>query len=167
MDIFLVILLWIFLVCGVVLTACGLFGNTVVFSALVIYAIITGFGPLSLGELLVLGVLFAAGEFIEYLFTLLGVKWLGASKLSGWMAILGTVIGAFIGGLVLWGFGVIIGGFIGAMVGAMLTELAIKKHFVPALKAALGAFAGKVGAMFIKLAIALIMLIYVAKVIRW
>lgn len=145
---------------GLFLTVIGLFGNIIIFGAVLLYAFLTGFYPIGLRELLVIGLLYGTGEFLEYVFTILGVRWLGASRLAGWMAILGTIIGAMTGGMLLWGLGVVIGGFIGAFLGVLLTELIVKGEIGPAIKAGLGAFIGKTGAVFVKLCIAIIMVIY-------
>lgn len=148
------------LLLGLFITAIGLFGNIIIFGAALLYAFLTGFYPLGIRELIVIGLLYGIGEFLEYVVTLLGVKWLGASRISGWMAILGTIIGAMIGGTFLWGIGVVIGGFLGAFLGALITELIVKGEIELALKAGLGAFIGKTGAVFVKLCIAIIMVIY-------
>lgn len=140
------------LVLGLVITAIGLFGNIIIFGAILVYAFLTGFYPIGLKELLLIGFLYCIGEFLEYVVTLLGVKWLGASRIAGWMAILGTIIGVMAGG--------VIGGFLGAFLGALITELIVKGEILPALKAGLGAFIGKTGAIFVKLCIAIIIIIY-------
>ena len=165
MELWFLIPLFFMLLIGVGLTAVGLFGNTVVFISIVIYALLTGFYPIGLRELVIIGLLYGLGELLEYVFTLLGVRWLGASRASGWVAILGTIIGAIIGGTVMPGIGIIIGGFLGAILGALITELIIKGKIGPALKAGFGAFLGKTGAMFVKLAIAIIIIVYTYKVI--
>lgn len=153
------------LLLGLFITAIGLFGNVVIFGSALLYAFLTGFYPIGMRELLVIGLLYGTGELLEYVFTLLGVKWLGASRISGWMAILGTMIGAIYGGMLMWGIGVVIGGFLGAILGALITELIVKGKIGPALKAGLGAFIGKAGAVFVKLAIAIIMIIYIMRTI--
>lgn len=163
MDIWITIPFFIILLVGLILTAVGLFGNIVVFGAAILYAFLTGFHPIGIKELLIIGLLYGSGELIEYVFTLMGVKWLGASRASGWMAIVGTLIGATFGGSILWGTGIIIGGFLGAMLGALITELIIKGEIIPALRAALGAFIGKTGAMFVKLTIVIIIIIFIIR----
>lgn len=150
---------------GLIITAIGLFGNAVIFCATVLYAFLTGFYPIGIRELLVIGLLYGIGEFMEYILTLLGVRWLGASRISGWMAILGTIIGAIYGGSILWGIGIIIGGFLGAFLGAFITELIIKNKPGPTLKAGLGAFIGKAGAVFFKLSIAIIIVVYIMRIL--
>lgn len=153
------------LLIGLFITAVGLFGNVIILGAALLYAFLTGFYPLGIRELLVIGILYGIGEVLEYVFTILGVKWLGASRISGWMAIVGTVIGAIFGGILMWGIGVVIGGFLGAVLGAFITELIVKGKPGPALKAGLGAFVGKVGAVFVKLSIAIIMIIFIMRTI--
>lgn len=148
---------------GLFVTAIGLFGNVIIFGAALLYAFLTGFYPLGIRELLVIGILYGVGELLEYVFTILGVKWLGASRISGWMAIIGTVIGAIYGGTLIWGIGVVVGGFLGAILGAFITELIVKGKPGLALRAGIGAFVGKVGAVFVKLVIAVIMIVYILK----
>lgn len=140
------------LVLGLLITAIGLFGNIIIFGAVLLYAFLTGFCPIGLKELILIGLLYFIGEFLEYIVTLLGVKWLGASRAAGWMAILGTIIGVMTGG--------VIGGFAGAFLGALITEFIVKGEILPALRAGLGAFIGKTGAIFVKLCIAIIIIIY-------
>jgi len=165
MALWLVIPLLMVLFIGLGLTAVGLFGNTIIFGAVIVYALITGFSLLGIKAVIVIGLLYGAGELLEYVFTLTGVRWLGASRAAGWMSILGTIVGAVSGGAVVWGIGVIIGGFLGAILGALLTELVLKKKVGLALKAGLGAFLGKTGAMLVKLEIAIIIILYTVKII--
>lgn len=163
MTLWLLIPLLVVLFAGLVLTAAGLFGNTVIFGAIVFYATITGFSTLGVKAVLIIGLLYGAGELLEYVFTLMGVQWLGASRAAGWMSILGTIVGAICGGTMMWGVGVIIGGFLGAILGALLTELILKRRLWPAVKAGLGAFMGKAGAMLVKLVIAVIIILYTVR----
>lgn len=163
METWINILFFIILFIGLIITAVGLFGNAIIFCAAILYALLTGFHPIGIRELILIGLLYGFGEFLEYLLTLMGVKWLGASKISGWMAIFGTIIGAMYGGTMMWGIGIIIGGFAGAFLGALITELIIKERIFPALKAGIGAFIGKTGAIFAKLTIAVIIIIYIMR----
>lgn len=167
MEIWITLPFYLLLFIGLIITAIGLFGNAIIFVSTLVYAFLTGFYPLGIKELIIIGSLYALGELLEYVFTLLGVKWLGASRIAGWMAVLGTLFGAIYGSMLLWGIGVIIGGFLGAIIGAFLTELIIKGHFISALKAGIGAFVGKVGAIFAKLSIAIIIIIYILKVMYY
>lgn len=167
MEIWILIPFFIVLGLGLLLTSVGLFGNIVVFGSIVGYAILTGFWSIGFKELLILGILYGTGELLEYVFTMIGVRWLGASRLAGWMAILGTIAGAMVGGAIFWVVGVVAGGFIGAILGALITELIIKGNIGLAFKAGLGAFLGKTGSIFVKLVIAVIMIMYVLRIISY
>lgn len=167
MEIWILIPFYALLLIGFFLTAVGLFGNHVIFWSIVVYSIITGFFPIGIKQLLALGILYGLGELLEYILTLMGVKWLGASRIAGWTAILGTIVGAMYGGAMFWVVGVVIGGFVGAMLGAFVTELIIKNNIGLALKAGLGAFLGKTGSIFLKLVIAVIMIVYVLKIVSF
>lgn len=163
MEIWIAIPFFGILIIGLFLTAVGLFGNVIIFSAVLLYAFLTGFSTIGIRELVVVGLLYGIGELLEYVFTLMGVKWLGASRISGWMAVIGTMAGAMLGGSFVWGIGVVIGGFIGAFLGALITELIVRREIGPALKAGLGAFIGKTGAVIVKLSIAVIIVIYITR----
>lgn len=164
-DSLLIITLFIILIVGLVLTLSGLFGNTVIFIAVIVYALLSGFQTISLINLVIIGGLYLLGELLEYLFTLIGVRRLGASKAASWMALLGAFLGAFWGGTLFLGFGIIIGGFIGAVTAAIITELVIKNDLGLALRAGWGALIGKVSAMVVKAVIAVIIIVYVAQLV--
>ena len=148
------ILWWI--LAGLIMIA-GLIGTVVpalpgvpmVFAGLLLLAWSTGFEPVGLGTLGVLGVLTAVSILIDFLASALGAKRLGASQRAFWGATLGAVVGLFFG---------LPGIILGPFVGAVSAELSAGRGAVQAGRSGYGARIGIVLCTAAKLSIAFLML---------
>lgn len=148
------ILIWIMcIICitigvlGVILPA--LPGSPLVLAGLFILAWADGFHNVGWVTLIVLGLMTLISVGIDLIFTTLGVKRTGASKVAIAGAVLGTIIGLFFGIA-----GIIIGPFAGAFIG----ELLYRKNLIQAGKAGIGAWIGIVLGTAAKLALVFAMI---------
>ncbi len=166
LDISLAVLGWsaliIAVLIGIALDLVGLFGNWIIFAAMVIAWIVMGFVPfgwLGIGLMLGFAVL---GEVLETLAAGFGAKKFGGSKGSMLAALVGCLGGAimFTPLIPIPLVGTLIGACIGAFMGAALWEY-IKHEKRPneALWTGLGAALGKVAGLFVKTAAGFAMLI--------
>jgi uncharacterized protein YqgC (DUF456 family) len=124
-------------------------GVPMVFAGLLLLAWSTGFEPVGLGTLGVLGILTALSILIDFLAASLGAKRLGASQRAFWGATLGAVIGLFFG---------LPGIILGPFVGAVSAELSAGRGAVQAGRSGYGAWIGIVLGTAAKLTIAFLML---------
>ena len=124
-------------------------GVPMVFAGLLLLAWSTGFEPVGLGTLGVLGALTAVSILIDFLASALGAKRLGASQRAFWGATLGAVVGLFFG---------LPGIILGPFVGAVSAELSAGRGAVQAGRSGYGAWIGIVLGTAAKLTIAFLML---------
>ena len=124
-------------------------GVPMVFAGLLLLAWSTGFEPVGLGTLGVLGILTTLSILIDFLAASLGAKRLGASKRAFWGATLGAVVGLFFG---------LPGIILGPFVGAVSAELSAGRGAVQAGRSGYGAWIGIVLGTAAKLTIAFLML---------
>lgn len=96
----------------------------------------------TVGQLVVWGVLVAVVQVLDYVTPILGTKYSGGSKWGNWECVIGTVVGIFL--FAPWG--ILLGPFLGALVGELLGGKAVGE----AMKAGLGAFAGFVVSVVLK-----------------
>ena len=147
------ILLWIFAIVLVGAGMAGLIfpalpGAPILFAGLVVAAWAEGFEHISIGTLIVLGVMAAAMYLVDFLASAVGAKRFGASS----RAIIGATIGAVVG--IFFGIpGIILGPFIGAVLG----ELTAHSDLKTAGRAGIGATVGLALGVAAKLALALAM----------
>ncbi|MCC6508392.1 MAG: DUF456 domain-containing protein [Pirellulaceae bacterium] len=108
--------------------------------------------PLTIGPgvLLTLVLLAATGETLEFLAGALGVKKLGGSRRSTWLAVLGSLAGAVLGFVVGSGIPVVgnvlmslLGSALGAFGGALYGERTAGSDWEPALQIGGAAFIGR------------------------
>jgi uncharacterized protein YqgC (DUF456 family) len=151
-----VTLLWIL---GVVLVFIGLAGillpalpgTILIFAGLLLAAWAEGFSRVSVGTIVLIGVIAAASYGVDFVAGALGVKHLGASRRAMIGAGLGTLLGLFFGLP-----GLILGPFVGSVVG----ELSAHRDLARAGRAGAAAWIGfaigavvKVGLAFSMIAI--------------
>lgn len=137
------------------------FGTLIILIGAFLYALLTDFASLTVPGLLVVFTLYLCGEAMEYLCVIIGAKRFGASNAAVAGAIAGGLAGALIGTLLL-GAGVILSTFLGIFLGAFLVEYLIQRDLIRSLKAGGGGVLGRVGSIFAKVMIALVMLVFVA-----
>ena len=137
------------------------FGTLIIFIGAAIYAFLTEFTFLSINTLIILLILYLFGEVFEYACIIIGTKKFGASNAAVAGALIGGIIGALLG-TPLFGVGFLAGTFLGIFLGAFLVELVIQQDLVRSLKAGLGGVLGRVGSIFTKVIIAIIMFAIIA-----
>ena len=153
-------MIFLFLV-GIILTLGGGPGNFVILIGAIAYNLITWsmeISYLTLGIVLAIAI---AGEVLEYVIGIKAAKSGGASRAGVTGAIIGGLAGAIIG-VPVFLIGSLIGMFIGAFLGAVVAELSVeKKPFKHAVKAGIGAFKGRVGAIMVKELLGVVMIIVI------
>jgi len=165
------------LVSGLVGALLGLPGTTIILIDALIYSAITGWDRLPWWMLVILAVLVLLAESSDSLIAALGARAAGGSNKTSIAAVVGILLGAIIGGLVLsplLGLLGISGGPVGLLVGFVLPPLAggmaggfaaaywYEKHtgkdHTEALQAGWGVLLGRMGAALVKGLVACVMI---------
>ncbi len=134
-------------------------GIPVIFVVSLLYAFIDGFQHISEQTIGIFAVLTGAALLMDYLATVVGIKKMGGSYFGVAGAVIGMIVGFFVGGGLP---GLVIGSF----VGAVACEMLIGKKSQQALKAGLGAFLGFFLGGVVKFAIAATMIgVFIWKVL--
>lgn len=141
----------------------GLGGSFIVLGLAVIWAVATGFDPLTWQWLLVLLGLALLGELLEFLIGTFYVAQKGATKAGVVAAFVGGLVGAILGNSVMPVIGAVLGSFAGAFVGAVMGEYRRYRRLEPSLRVGGYAFLGRVLAMVLKHVIALVMVFLVLR----
>ena len=134
-------------VAGLILPA--LPGVPLMFAGMVVAAAIDDFQRIGWIILTVLGVLTLIAVAVDFLASVWGVKYAGASKRAIWGALIGTVVGLFFGFA-----GLIFGPFVGALIG----ELTVHGRLHQAGRAGIATWLGLIFGTLAKVAIAFAML---------
>jgi uncharacterized protein len=148
-----ILLLWIVAMLLVIAGLLGLVfpampGAPLIFAGLLLAAWAEGFKYVGLGTIVVIAVIALLIMGVDLWATMFGAKKFGASKLAVVGALLGTVVGLFLGFP-----GVVFGPFIGAVIGELLAQ----KNLRQASRAGIGATLGIVLGAALKLALAFAM----------
>jgi len=123
-------------------------GAPLIFAGLLLAAWAEGFKYVGLGTIIVIAVIALLTMGVDLWATMFGAKKFGASKRAVIGALLGTVVGLFLGFP-----GVVFGPFIGAVIGELLAQ----KNLRQASRAGIGATLGIVLGAALKLALAFAM----------
>lgn len=141
-----------------VLIFAGLPGSWISLGAIAIYAAATRFSAVGWKMLLVMAGIAAAGEIAESLLGTLYVARKGATKWGVLGAFAGGLAGAIFGTAIVPVIGSILFGFAGAFGGAVICEYLYYRSLDRALRTGFFAFVGKMLAMLVKFALALVVL---------
>lgn len=139
----------------------GLGGTFIIIGLALVHALVTGFDPITWKLLAVLLGLALLGEGIEFVVGTFYVAKRGASKQAVIGAFLGGLIGAVAGNGLVPVIGAILGSFLGGFGGAVLGEYYHREKIEPSLRVGGHAFLGRLLAILIKHAIALVMVFLV------
>ena len=137
------------------------FGTLVILVGACFFALVTDFLILRFSDLIIILALYLLGEVFEYLFVMVGAKKFGASNWAVAGALVGGTLGALFG-MAFFGIGIIPGTFLGIFFGAFFTELIVKKDSYQSIRAGLGGVVGRMGSIFVKIIIALLMITLMA-----
>ena len=129
----------------------GVPGGWVALAAIIIYDAVTGFSNVMIG-------IAVLGEIIEAFLGLVYVARKGATRWGVLGAFAGGLAGAIGGSMILPFLGSIILGLLGAFAGAVALEYLYYRSMDRALQTGFFAFVGKLGAMFVKFALGLVVL---------
>jgi uncharacterized protein YqgC (DUF456 family) len=128
----------------------GLPGTLVILFNVLVYALVTSFDKIGFKILLVLVVISAIAESLEFLLGITWAKRYGTSKRGIAASLVGGVIGALLLTPVFLGLGALIGSFLGALLGAFVVEILNQRDFKPAARAGFGALMGRLTGLFAK-----------------
>jgi len=156
LEIIAVIIASLVVLVGLVITLFGLPGTFVVFSAAIIYDLITWSWGVSKLALVVLLVIALLGELLEWVFTLYGAKKFKTSTFAIIGLIIGTIAGAIIG-VPIPIIGSVVGALLGAFIGAFVFSYIEHRRFQKSMEAGIGAFLTRIGIIFMKLFLAVVM----------
>jgi uncharacterized protein YqgC (DUF456 family) len=118
-------------------------GNWIVLLLSLLYGWYEGFRAVAWWVLLAGFLIAAVGEVVEWGTGYLGATRFGGRRLSGFAAIVGSILGGLVGAAFGWGLGAIPGSVIGAFAGALLVEIIRQKKAGKALKVGFGAGLGR------------------------
>lgn len=128
-------------------------GELMVFAGTVVYGFMAGFPPgLDFSFYLAMGLAALVVFVVDYVAVAWGTKKIGGSR----EAVLGSILGIFLGLLVFGPLGIIIGPFLGAFFGEYLKS----KDSEASLKAAVGTPLGFLGGTALKLVVEILMIIW-------
>lgn len=155
------VIFYIVLLLGAVSIFFGLFGTLIIFLDALVYGFATNFEQIGIKALVLLFCLYLVGELLEYFSIVVGARKFGASGPAIIGAMVGGILGAILGTGVLPIIGTVMGAFLGMFLGAFLVELLVKRKLGASLKAGTGSFLGRIGAVFAKFLIAVVMIIII------
>jgi uncharacterized protein YqgC (DUF456 family) len=160
MDVFTsVLILTAVLALSLIMIPFGMPGTLVMFAAALCYKLLVPNGGIGWASVVVVGILMVIAEGLEWILASRFTKKYGGSRRAGWGAIIGGMVGAFVG-VPIFIVGSIIGAFVGAFVGAFLFEMSRGSGGGVSTRVAWGASIGRVTAAAIKIAIGLVMAVW-------
>ncbi|HEV8292981.1 MAG TPA: DUF456 domain-containing protein [Tepidisphaeraceae bacterium] len=143
---------------GIFITLLGLPGLWVMVAAALVYAWYTSFNYVGLWTLVILAVIAAIAELIEFLAGSAGAKKAGGSRRAAWGALIGGLLGAFLLTIPIPIVGTTIGLCIGVFVGALIGELTVRDDAVHSIRVGIAATKARLYAIIIKLLFSVAML---------
>ncbi|PID80475.1 hypothetical protein CSB20_07335 [bacterium DOLZORAL124_64_63] len=141
----------------------GLGGNFIIVGLALVHALLTGFDPIGWPLLAVLLGIALLGEGLEFLVGTFYAAKQGASRSGVILAFLGGLAGAMLGNQVVLVVGAVLGSFVGAFGGAVLGEYLNNRGLEPSLRIGGQAFLGRLMAIFIKHALAMVMVFLILR----
>jgi uncharacterized protein YqgC (DUF456 family) len=123
----------------------------------------------SITVLIVVAALALLGEIMELAAGLIGSKKAGGTKWGAIGALLGTIVGGVAGTFLIPVpvVGSIVGACLGAAIGAGALEMTSGRELAPSVKSGVGAGVGRLGGVFIKLGIGVLIWVIVAVAAFW
>jgi len=159
MDVAVFIVFLIFAFAGLVSIVFGLPGNFIILADCLLYGWYGGFKLITLNVIIVLIVLAAVAEALEFTLGVAGAKKWKSSNKAVVASIAGGLGGAVVGAPLFFGAGAVLGAFIGAFLGAFLVEYVRGLGLKLAVESGWGVFVGKVGGMAAKGLLSVVMIV--------
>jgi len=156
-EIIALIVLILFILAAFILVFFGMPGTFLILIGALIYNLITWSWSIGWTALIILLVLALLGELFDVVASAVTARHFGSSWVGVFGAVLGGIAGTVIG-VPVPVLGSVLGLFIGAFVGATLFELVRQRSVRKGLRAGVGAFVGRITSIFVKLALAVMML---------
>ena len=136
---------------GLLLAVFSISGTWLVLGAAIGAALLTGPGEFpGWPVLLAFGAVCAAVDIIEWFAAAWGVRRRGGSAAAGWMALLGSLAGAILGGMVVPVLGSLVGMMLGSFALVYVTERRRLKRNAPAAHIARGAVLAGISVLLLK-----------------
>jgi uncharacterized protein YqgC (DUF456 family) len=154
-----VLILAAVLLLSLIMIPFGMPGTLVMFAAALCYKLLVPQGGIGWPSVVVVGILMAIAEGLEWTLAARFAKKYGGSRRAGWGAVIGGMVGAFMG-VPIPIVGSIVGAFAGAFVGALVFEMSRGSGGGTATKVAWGALIGRVTAAAVKIAIGFVMAVW-------
>ncbi len=130
----------------------GLPGNII---SLICPLVLLIWGNLTIKYFILIVIIIAIGEILEFLSTYLSGKYFGLDKKSIYFSIGFAILFGILMAPLFFGIGAIIGTFFGAFLGTFIYEIFTTKNFIISIKRGLISLTGKITGTFIKLALGL------------
>jgi len=146
-------------IAGLILIIAGIPGTLFILAGSFIYALLTKFASLDWKMLAVLLLMSLFAETADNIMSMLGAKKAGASGAGSWSVLAGSIAGAVIGGMFFPVAGSLIGAFAGGAAAPVIMEYLRRRNLQSAVKAGMGALAGRMGGILIKIFISIAMII--------
>jgi uncharacterized protein YqgC (DUF456 family) len=157
MEIFLNVLLVIFLVAALAVIPFGLPGTFLIVLSALLYALATEFAEITWATLALLFAFALFAEGVETAAGIMGAKRYGSGNAGIFASLAGGITGALLGAPFFFGLGAIPGALIGAFAAAVLAEVVRGRSLSEALRAGWGTFLGRVAGTAVKGAVAVSM----------
>lgn len=138
-------------------------GNFIILGFSLLLAWYEGFEKLNIKIIVVLIIIALLAELVDFLIGVIGAKRYQSSNRAIFVSIIFGIIGGIWLSPLFFGFGALIGAFIGAYIGALLVELINGRNMSESLHSAWGVFLGKLGGVFSKILMGLIMVFITVK----
>jgi uncharacterized protein YqgC (DUF456 family) len=144
---------------GLIMIPFGLPGTLIIFCGALGYKLLVPAGGIGWFTVGLIGAMMVVAEVIEWMLTARFTRKYGGSRRAGWGAVIGGMVGAFLG-VPIPIVGSVVGAFLGAFVGAFAFELSGGSGHGTATRVAWGALIGRVTAAALKVAIGLMMAVW-------
>jgi uncharacterized protein len=154
-----VLILAAVLLLSLIMIPFGMPGTLVMFAAALCYKLLVPQGGIGWASVVGVGILMLIAEGLEWTLSARFARKYGGSRRAGWGAIIGGMVGAFMG-VPIPIVGSIVGAFAGAFVGALVFEYSRGSGGGTATRVAWGALIGRVTAAAVKIAIGLVMAVW-------
>jgi uncharacterized protein YqgC (DUF456 family) len=157
-----ILLLGAILFLSLIMIPLGLPGTWIMVAAALGYQLLVPAGGIGTFTVVGTAVLALIGEIVEFSLSGRYARKYGGSRRAGWGAIIGGMVGAFMGIPIPIPFvGSMVGAFVGSFAGALIAELTRGTGGGAATRVAWGAFLGRVVAAAAKVAIGIVMIVWI------